>query len=124
MRVCPTIGCPQLTEGGRCQDCKSKAAKLRAGHTLHGGGNSPAWRTARARCLRRDRICTCTDERDGHGPRCYAQATVADHWPDSKRDLIAAGVRDVDAQHRLRGVCASCHSKHTAREQPGGWAAR
>ena len=75
-------------------------------------------------CLIRDPICTCTEAAHGHGARCYAASTVADHYPDSKRDLVEMGTPDPDALHRLRGVCASCHNKHTAATSPGGWNAR
>lgn len=50
-----------------------------------------------------------------------AFATVADHWPTSRRELVEQGVANPDAPHRLRALCASCHGSETAREQPGGW---
>lgn len=52
---------------------------------------------------------------------CRAPATVPDHWPVSRKDLIASGVPDPDAWHRLRPLCKPCHDKETARLQPGGW---
>ncbi|MEU0940312.1 HNH endonuclease [Embleya sp. NPDC005971] len=52
---------------------------------------------------------------------CGAAATVADHWPTSRRDLVAASIRDPDADHRLRPLCRRCHSTETATAQPGGW---
>jgi 5-methylcytosine-specific restriction enzyme A len=52
---------------------------------------------------------------------CGAAATIADHWPTSRRDLVAAGTRDPDADHRLRPLCSRCHGTETARHQPGGW---
>lgn len=52
---------------------------------------------------------------------CAAPATVPDHYPLSRRALVAAGVADPDADERLRPLCKSCHDKSTARRQPGGW---
>lgn len=53
---------------------------------------------------------------------CQARATdVPDHWPASRKDLVAAGVPDPDAWHRLRPLCDPCHRKETPANQPGGW---
>jgi hypothetical protein len=46
---------------------------------------------------------------------------VPDHHPRSRRELIAAGVADPDADEYLRPLCAPCHNPETARNQPGGW---
>ncbi|MEU8131949.1 hypothetical protein [Streptodolium elevatio] len=54
---------------------------------------------------------------------CAHPATVADHFPSSRRQLIAAGVADPDAPERLRALCSPCHNRETAKRQPGGWAA-
>lgn len=51
-------------------------------------------------------------------------ATVADHHPTSRRELLTQGVTDPDADHRLRPLCTTCHNRETARNQPGGWNAR
>lgn len=126
LKTCSTVGCPELTPAGtgRCVECKRKASRARGGYETRGGGNQTSWRKARAACLRRDPLCVCTDGACPHGPQCLDQSTVADHHPDTKADLVAQGVRDVDALHRLRGLCGSCHSRHTARTTPGGWANR
>lgn len=50
-----------------------------------------------------------------------AFSTVADHYPISRRDLVAMGIRNPDAPERLRALCASCHGSETAEHQPGGW---
>ncbi|MFD7319547.1 hypothetical protein ACFV9D_00425 [Streptomyces sp. NPDC059875] len=51
-----------------------------------------------------------------------AEATQADHWPLSKRDLRARGLDEHDPRRgRGRGLYASCHSKETLKHQPGGW---
>lgn len=124
MTVCSVPGCPELTTGGRCDEHKRQAERRRGGYAQRGGGNQPRWRRIRNRVLERDPLCTCTDEAHGHGPRCLDPATVADHYPTSKRELVAQGVPDPDAMRRLRGLCASCHGKHTAATSPGGWNAQ
>ena len=49
-------------------------------------------------------------------------ATVADHWPLTRRELVAAGL-DPDHPARGRGLCAPCHAKATALDPRtrGGW---
>jgi 5-methylcytosine-specific restriction protein A len=47
-------------------------------------------------------------------------ATVADHWPKSRKQLEAEGL-DPNEPSYGRGLCASCHGKETAKHQPGGW---
>jgi len=49
-----------------------------------------------------------------------AASTVADHYPRSRRELIAAG-DDPNDPACGRGLCKRCHDRSTAREQPGGW---
>lgn len=111
LTVCTVAGCPTLCEGGRC-DAHKRTAEAVRGTAAQRGYGGKAWRIARRVVLRRDAVCVlCHIER----------STVADHWPISRRDLVAMGVPDPDAPHRLRGLCASCHGTETAREQPGGW---
>lgn len=125
-KVCSVPGCPAIVPAGvgRCDDHRRAADRARGSYARRGGGNQTAWRRARAACLLRDPMCTCGDEQHGHGASCLAPATVADHYPVSKRELVARGVKDPDALHRLRGLCAPCHGKHTAATSPGGWNAR
>ncbi|PXA72377.1 hypothetical protein CTB96_02785 [Cryobacterium arcticum] len=52
-----------------------------------------------------------------------ARSTVADHYPLTRRELLASHA-DPDDPARGRGLCARCHNKHTAASSPGGWAAR
>lgn len=109
--VCSVAGCPTLTQDGRC-DAHKRAAEQQRGSAAERGYSGAAWSQARRIVLRRDPICVLCGR---------AFSTIADHWPVSRKDLLAQGVRDPDAPHRLRGLCASCHGKETAREQPGGW---
>jgi 5-methylcytosine-specific restriction enzyme A len=111
LTVCTVAGCPTLCTGGRCTEHK-RAADRQRGSAAERGYGSKAWRFARRVVLRRDPICVLCKR---------AFSTLADHWPISRRELVAMGVRDPDAPHRLRGLCGPCHSRETAREQPGGW---
>lgn len=71
--------------------------------------------------LRRDPYCCCDLDHAPHGVSpCGQSSTDADHWPLSRRELIAAGL-DADDPARGRGLCHRCHSAVTARLQPGGW---
>jgi 5-methylcytosine-specific restriction protein A len=65
----------------------------------------------------------CDDQAHGHGPQCLAPSTVADHYPRDKRELQALGLDDNDPRYG-RGLCKTCHDKHTAQAQPGGWNTR
>ncbi len=114
-RVCPTPGCPELTTGGRCTGCARAADERRPTSTQRGYGRNPGHRNRfRATVLARDPICVIAG--------CQAPATVADHWPTSRRDLLAQG-HDPDDPTRGRGLCASCHGRETAMNpnQRGGW---
>lgn len=62
--------------------------------------------------LDRDPICVV----------CHlAAANVADHFPLGRDELLARAVRDPDAPEHMRGICRRCHSRETAKRQPGGW---
>lgn len=108
-RVCTTPGCPELVTTGRCPNCRRTADQARG--TRQQRGYDTRWERRRATYLARHPFCQL----------CPATATVADHWPRSRRDLVAAGVPDPDADQHLRPLCAPCHSRQTAQHQPGGW---
>jgi 5-methylcytosine-specific restriction protein A len=103
-------------------------------------------RCPRCRQTYRDRCLVCvprdadyqaarTDELDAHYLKhhpwcvmCEAEgkaepARVADHYPTSRRDLIARGIRHPDAWVRLRPLCMGHHRSETNRLQPGGFIA-
>lgn len=113
MRVCPVPGCPNLTQGGRCPTCTKQADRAR-GTATQRGYTSTGHRAFREAVLARDPICKVCLTRP---------STVADHYPTSRRDLIAQGADPNDARHG-RGLCHTCHSTETAKHQPGGWANR
>jgi len=109
-KPCRVPGCPGL--GGAC-DRHAKAVEERRG-SRQARGYDAVWERVRRRYLSRHPICCL----------CGAMAVVADHYPTSRRDLVAAGVPDPDAEHRLRPLCLPCHRVETNRHQPGGWNAR
>ena len=109
-RVCPVPGCPALTQGGRCAQHRQQADQAR-GTASQRGYSSKGHALFRANVLRRDPVCLlCT----------AAPATVADHWPLSRKQLLAQGLNPNDPQ-RGRGLCKPCHDRETAQHQPGGW---
>ncbi len=109
-RVCSRPGCPKLTTTGRCTDCKRQADRQR-GTATQRGYNSRGHQVFRLAVLDRDPICILCN---------LAAATVADHWPLSRRDLIELD-RNPNDPMVGRGLCKSCHDRETARHQPGGW---
>lgn len=123
LKVCSTSGCPHLTSSGRCEACQAKADTRRGTRQRRGYGRAHETRF-RPGVLRRDPICTCDQQgQHTHGRRCYQPATVADHWPIDKRELVAQGMDSNDPAHG-RGLCAACHNAITSLIQPGGWARR
>jgi 5-methylcytosine-specific restriction protein A len=110
-RVCTRPGCPRFTaDGGRCGDCR-RSADLERGTASQRGYTSRGHRLFRTAVLDRDPICVGCD---------IAAATVADHWPYSRRELITSG-RNPDDPRFGRGLCKRCHDRSTAQAQPGGW---
>ena len=119
MRKCPgPNGCPNLTRGGRCPTCQAEAdVKRRPNGNPY---NTPGHRAFRAQVLARDPYCLCRGECGHHVGQCGRVATVADHDPVERRDLVSAGL-DPNAPEYGRGKCAACHDRRTARTSPGGW---
>ena len=116
MRICSTPGCPEMYprgEGTRCIKCRAIADKRR-GTSTERGYNTRAHRTFRNAVLEADPICVICNK---------AQATVADHYPRSRKELLELGM-NANAPQYGRGLCKRCHDKATAVEQPGGWNAR
>jgi 5-methylcytosine-specific restriction protein A len=113
MRVCSTPSCPTIYDGreSKCPTHRKQADTAR-GTASERGYNTRGHRAFRVAVLTRDYICVM--------PGCLAFATVADHYPRSKRELIDAGLNSNDPQYG-RGLCHRCHSIETAQHQPGGW---
>lgn len=123
--VCPQPGCPELVDGaGRCPTHRRDADRRRG--TAQQRGYDGAHRHGfRAVVLARDPRCRCTDTTcPTHTGRssCERPSGVADHWPRTRRELVAAGL-DANAPEHGRGVCTPCHN-HTTAVDPrtaGGW---
>lgn len=116
MRVCSVPGCPTIyprEEGSRCRGCRRDADRRR-GNSAERGYSSAGHLAFRDAVLRRDPVCVLCELRE---------STVADHYPRSRRQLVALGLNPNDASFG-RGLCLPCHSAETARHQPGGWADR
>lgn len=112
MRVCSVAGCPAIYEDteSRCSSCKSVARAKRTDNAVY---SSRGHRAFRAAVLERDPICVICNA---------AEATVADHYPMGRRELVEYGADPNDPDYG-RGLCHRCHSTETANnpEQRGGW---
>ena len=103
---CPGTVAPGV---GRCLVC-TREAERRRGTARQRGYDTRHEHRFRREVLAREPFCRL----------CYAPATVADHWPRSRRELVASG-EDPNDPRFGRALCTSCHSRETARWQPGGW---
>lgn len=109
-RLCS--GCRQIIRG-RCPTCtkqqRQEADQARGSSTERGYGSH--WRRViRPAFLRANPICVL----------CGSLAHVPDHWPETRASLVARGVEDPDAPHRLRALCKECHDLHGLSYRP--WA--
>ncbi len=121
-KVCSVPACPELTAKGRCVEHDREAEQRRGSSSERGYGQ--AHRAAfRKAVLTKHPICRCTGPCENHGAECWQPSKHADHYPRDKRELRRLGLNEHDPAYG-RGLCASCHSVHTARTQPGGWNAR
>ncbi len=110
VRVCSIAGCPEIyprDQGSRCVKHRREADRARGDR----GYSSRGHRYFREQVLVRDPVCALCNA---------AEATVADHYPHSRRELIDAGLNPNDPQYG-RGLCVRCHNRETAQHQPGGW---
>jgi 5-methylcytosine-specific restriction protein A len=101
-RLCSYADCYELSEtADRCGDHKRKDTRPSAARR----GYDQAHRQFRTAVLTRDPVCVWPD--------CTSAATEADHYPLSRRELVARGMNPNDPQHG-RGLCKSHHSHDTA----------
>lgn len=119
LKVCSVVGCPELVATGRCDPHRAEAEARRGTSQARGYGRQHAERFRRG-VLAREPLCVCTTTEHRHGSPCLAPASIADHHPLSRRELVDAQLDPNDPQHG-RGLCGSCHSTETAHDQPGGW---
>ena len=114
LKVCSTPRCPNLTPGGRCDTCQAEADQKRGSASKRGYGH-------KHRTLFRPRVLAAANYLcELRLPGCTSIATVADHHPLSRRELVEAGMNPNDPKHG-RALCKSCHDRETATHQPGGW---
>jgi len=113
LQVCPTPGCPTLTPSGRCADCTARA-KRRRRTSAQKGYDARWYRTQRA-YLRANPYCEC-EEHSAQPWIMRPRATEVHH----RDGLGPLGPRGHDWAN-LMALTKSCHSRITAREQPGGW---
>ncbi|GAA5033108.1 hypothetical protein GCM10023335_76270 [Streptomyces siamensis] len=118
-RVCSVPRCPEYTRHGKCDEHRREAEQQRGSARQRGYGRQHE-RRFRPAVLARDPRCVCASTEHGHDDPCGEASVHADHWPLSRRELTDRGHDPDDPQHG-RGLCGPCHSKSTAREQPGGW---
>jgi len=114
-RVCSRPGCPNLSDrAGKCTTCTTAADRIaRPSSTQRGYARNPQHRAFRAAVLARDPICVICHK---------APSVIADHWPRSRRQLIAEGL-DHNAPEVGRGLCRVCDGRQgvTRPDQGGGW---
>ncbi len=119
MRVCGVPGCPSVyprSEGSRCAAHRKAARQAR--YETNNVYSSKAHRAFRNAVLTRDVYCQALGP-DG----CVQFATVADHYPLTRRELVELGL-DPNSPTAGRGLCATHHNQHTAATTPSGWADR
>lgn len=114
LTTCSTPACPELVTGGRCAGC-GKQAEARRGNFRQRGYRRGHDKRFRPGVLARDVNCVlCITAGQ------WVTATVADHYPLSRRELAERGMDPDDPAHG-RGLCKPCHDAETAEHQPGGW---
>ncbi|TWP47476.1 holin [Lentzea tibetensis] len=123
-RPCTTPGCPELTRrGGRCDRCRSRT-DLSRGTVTERGYTGLHRSRFRAGVLAAHPVCRCalTVCPHHHAGPCPRRSVVADHWPLTRRQLVAQG-KDPDNPSHGRGLCPSCHGRNTATDPRtrGGW---
>lgn len=105
-RLCPR--CRRPTRG-RCTTClpAQRATTDRHRGSAASRGYGHHWREhIRKPYLRDHPLCVL----------CGALANVPDHWPETRKALIARKVRDPDDDRFLRALCDACHNTHGARD--------
>lgn len=111
---CRYPGCPARADRrGLCAEHQLPAEHERHRPSADQRGYDHKWRRNRARFLAAHPSCL----------DCGTAATVADHAPVTRAELLRRGDPHPDAWHHLEPRCASCHSRRTASTSPG-WGVR
>lgn len=110
---CTIPGCPaRSTTAGPCP--VHARQRVRRKHLQANEQYGGAWPIRRLDYLARNPWCAL----------CPRPATIADHWPRTRRQLLTARVQDPDDDRYLRPICRPCHNKQTGLNVPGGWHAK
>jgi len=106
-RVCSHPDCPVILIDGRsrCDEHSGRPRDTRPSAASRGYGVH--WRRIRAQFLRAHPTCSL----------CREPATVADHHPLARRELVAAGDPHPDAWVNLRPLCESHHNAKSGGER-------
>lgn len=100
MRVA-CVRCGRPAEENVCEQCRSASPANERPY------DEVAWKRRSRSFLRVHRWCVLCLERG-----LTVKATVADHYPETRKELLARGVDDPDASGYLRPLCASDHARH------------
>ena len=117
LRPCSVPGCEERQAGRMCALHAGRARRDRNAAT------APYRRAAHT-----DRFRAAVLQLDQAGrptapcALCGRPATIADHHPRTRRRLVELGL-DPDDPAYGRPLCWPCHSAHTGRTSPGGFAA-
>jgi 5-methylcytosine-specific restriction enzyme A len=113
MPAAPPRRCPRCRQSihGRCPTCTPahRTTTDQARGNSNSRGYDSHWRRViRPAFLRANPICVL----------CGTLATVPDHWPTTRAQLVADGAPDPDAEHRLRPLCTDCHNLYGLSYKP------
>ena len=107
-RPCTMPGCTNLSNtDGRCGQHQAAADRLKGTAAQRGYSGQHVTRFRR-QVLTASPWCVCGKK-----------ATVADHYPRTRKQLVKAGLDPDDPQYG-RGLCAACHNRHSGLTTPGG----
>lgn len=104
-RICANCGQIVIGPCPTCRKTTHSDVDKRRGNSNTRGYDSRWRRAIRPAFLRENPLCVL----------CGELASVPDHWPETRASLVARGVDDPDAAHRLRALCADCHQRHGLR---------
>ena len=91
--------CPTCSPQRRAEADQARGTSAQRGYGSH-------WRNViRPAFLRDNPLCVI----------CGGLAEVPDHWPETRATLLARGVTDPDAAHRMRPLCLVCHARYGMR---------
>lgn len=111
--TCAQPGCYNL------QPCPEHAKKPSTQPSASSRGYGSRWQQIRKAFLAANPLCAGNGT-GSHHPHCDGKATIPDHHPLTRAELVRQGVADPDAFHRLVPRSDPCHKSITVRFD-GGW---